>query len=111
MEINFRNFKALLFALAILVLSAFIKEKDLVGFYYSKDCLHNLTLLNDSTFEFKHHIGYQRSISTGTWRIFEEKYLILRSNYMDILNTPIKLSEGKRKEESDSIFLKLTLSS
>ncbi len=89
------------------MLSAFIKEKNLPGFYYSKDCLYNLTIFNDSTFQFKHRIGYQKSISTGTWRIYGEKYLILRSNYMDILNTPFNVTEGKNLDRKDSIYIKI----
>ncbi len=94
---------ALTLTLAVIMLSAFIKEKNLPGFYYSKDCLYNLTLLNDSTFQFKHRIGYRLNISTGTWHTYREKYLILRSKYLDVLNTPVNVSERKTQEDNDSI--------
>lgn len=108
MAIKLKYISSLVLTLAVIILSAFIREKNLPGFYYSKDCLYNLTLLDDSTFQFKHRIGYQRSISTGTWRIDGENNLILKSNYMDILNTPFKVTEGKNLDEKDSIYIKIS---
>jgi hypothetical protein len=95
MKNNPKYFVVLSLTIAIILLSAYIKEKNLPGYYYSKDRLYHLTLLTDSTFQYDYHIGYQSNISAGTWRTYKEKYLIISSNYLDILNTPVNISERK----------------
>lgn len=93
--------------LALISLCASIKVRDLPGFYYSKDCIYNLTLLNDSTFNYNNSIGYKKNVSKGTWRIYGEKLLILNSLYRDLLNTPVKVFESKSQEGKDSLFFKI----
>lgn len=107
MKYRIKLFKSLFIILTLISLSAFIKEKDLSGFYYTEDCMYNLTLSNDSSFKFNYRIGYKKSISTGTWRTIGKKWLILKSTYKDLLNTPVKVFESKSQNGNDSLFFKI----
>jgi hypothetical protein len=107
MEISTLYYKGLITFLAVVGLSNSIVERDLPGFYYTKDYAFNLTLFNDSSFHFKNRIGYKKSVSSGTWSTNDEKFLVLKSSLVDLLNTPVKVFESKRQEVKDSLFFKI----